>query len=317
MTAPLQSVLHPAGPDALIMSQMAWIVMLGGAAIFCGVMLVVLLALRSPARPASPVHPLRWLLGAGVLMPLLVLSALLAWSTWRSAELARPSSLHELKIGVNARMWWWQVTYADPAGGADIVLANEIRLPQGRDAYLGLGSADVIHSFWVPALAGKVDMLPGRLHGLTLRADRVGIYRGQCAEYCGEQHARMALQVVVMAPADFDAWLRRQAQAAATASTPATLRGSQVFIEQRCASCHTIRGLTDGDGANLTTPLGPDLTHVGSRLTLAAGTLANRRGALAAWIADPHAIKAGVRMPAASMTSADLNALTAYLEQLQ
>lgn len=316
MTAPLQSVLHPAGPDALIMSQMAWIVMLGGAAIFFGVMLVLLLALRGPGKP---VRPLRWLLGAGVVMPLLVLSALLAWSTWRSAGLAQPSSLHDLKIAVNARMWWWQVAYADPAGGPDIVLANEIRLPQGRDAYLGLGSADVIHSFWVPALAGKIDMLPGRLHGLTLRADQAGIYRGQCAEYCGEQHARMALHVVVMAPADFDAWLKRQALPATAPGTPALVRGSQVFIEQRCASCHTIRGLTDGNGAgsNLDAPLGPDLTHVGSRLYLAAGTLANRRGALAAWIADPHAIKAGVRMPAANMSGADLNALAAYLEQLQ
>jgi len=247
-----------------------------------------------------------------VVFPLVVLSALLAWSTLRSAQLTRSSSQHAVKIAVTAKMWWWEVRYTDPATGRDIVLANEIRLPAGQSVYLGLTSDDVIHSFWVPALAGKVDMLPGRLHGMTVRADQPGIYRGQCAEYCGEQHARMALHVVVQTPAEFTAWLAHQSRPAATPAGALALRGRDAFVARRCVACHTVRGVADE--ANL----GPDLTHVGSRLYLAAGTLRNSRGAMAGWIADPHASKPGVRMPAAGdLDGPTLAAITAYLEQLQ
>lgn len=307
----LQSALHPAGPDAAIIHNLSWLLIIGASVILLGMMLLLALALRRK-KTGTPVRPLRWLVGGGVVLPLVVLTALLAWSTLRSAHLTRPSSQHAVKIAVTAKMWWWEVRYTDPAGGPDIVLANEIRLPAGQSVYLGLSSTDVIHSFWVPALAGKVDMLPGRLHGMTVRADTPGIYRGQCAEYCGEQHARMALHVVVQTPEEFSAWLANQSKAAATPTGALALRGRDAFVSRRCVACHAVRGVADE------ATLGPDLTHVGSRLYLGAGTLRNSPGAMAGWIADPHASKPGVRMPAAGdLDSATLAALTAYLEQLQ
>jgi cytochrome c oxidase subunit 2 len=304
-----QSVLHPGGPDAAAIAHLTWILFGGGALVFAGVMLLCVMSLRS----GRAIRPRLWLVGGGVLLPLVVLSALLMFGVWRSAQLSRPSSQHALKIAVVARMWWWEVRYSDPAGGPDIVLANEIRLPVGQPAYLGLSTGDVIHSFWVPALAGKVDMVPGRVHGMTLQADRAGVYRAQCAEYCGEQHARMALHVVAQPAPEFSAWLASQARPAAAAGQAAdVMRGQRAFAEQRCGACHTIRGVSDGG------TLGPDLTHVGSRLYLGAGVLRNDAGALAAWIADPHVAKPGVRMPAsADMDGATLRALAAYLEQLQ
>ena len=306
-----QSALHPAGPDAAIIHNLSWLLIIGATVILLGMMVLLALALRRK-KSGAPVRPLRWLVGGGVVLPLVVLTALLAWSTLRSAHLTRPSSQHAVKIAVTAKMWWWEVRYTDPATGRDIVLANEIRLPAGQSVYLGLSSTDVIHSFWVPNLAGKVDMLPGRLHGMTVRADTPGVYRGQCAEYCGEQHARMALHVVVQTPEEFSAWLANQSKAAVTPTGALALRGREAFVAQRCVACHAVRGLADE------ATLGPDLTHVGSRLYLGAGTLRNSPGAMAGWIADPHASKPGVRMPAAGdLDSATLAAITAYLEQLQ
>lgn len=312
-TSWLQSALHPAGPDAAVIAQLTWVLFIGGTLLFIGVMVLCAMSLRG----GRPVRPMVWIVGGGVLLPLVLLSALLVFGTWRSAQLSKPTSQHAIKISVIARMWWWEVRYADPAGGQDIVLANEIRVPLGQPVYLGLSSADVIHSFWVPALAGKVDMVPGRVHGMTLQADRAGVYRAQCAEYCGEQHARMALHVVAQSPTEFADWLAAQARpATAVAQGGEVERGRRAFEDQRCAACHTIRtGAKAVDGG---AALGPDLTHIGSRLYLGAGTLRNGQGALAAWIADPHVAKPGVRMPAsADMDGATLRAMGAYLEQLK
>jgi cytochrome c oxidase subunit 2 len=306
---PLQSVLHPAGADAGIIGQFAWVLFGAGAAIFVAVMALLALSLR---RHARPLRPGLWIAGAGIAFPVALLTILLGWSTWRSSQLAPQVSGSAMTISVTARMWWWEIHYRDPAGGREIATANEIRIPVGRTVYLGLNAADVIHSLWVPALAGKRDMIPGRVTGLTLRADKPGVYRGQCAEYCGAQHAHMALHVVALAPAEFDAWLARQAQAAATPLEALPVRGRAVFLEQRCQSCHTIRGVAEG------AHLGPDLTHVGSRLEIGAGLLRNHRGALAGWIADPQALKPGVFMPAATgIDGESLRALAAYLEQLR
>ncbi|MBV7535044.1 c-type cytochrome [Duganella sp. sic0402] len=318
MTYAQQSALHPAGPDAEIIAQLAWVLTGGAAVVFVGVMALCVLGLRK----RRVVHIRWWLWGGGVVLPLLVLSALLAFSTLRSTQLSMPSSQHAVKIAVIARLWWWEVRYTDPAGGPDIVLANEIRLPAGQPVYLGLSSADVIHSFWAPALAGKVDMVPGRLHGMTIRADRAGVYRAQCAEYCGEQHARMALHVVAQSQQAFDAWLAAQAAPARTTADARFDAGRKAFAQQRCSACHTVRG-ADQDGAARAWAggegaLGPDLTHIGSRLYIGAGTLRNDAGALAAWIANPHGFKPGVRMPAsADMDGETLQALAGYLEQLK
>nr|WP_315249984.1 c-type cytochrome [uncultured Duganella sp.] len=314
MTNPQQSALHPAGPDAEVIAQLAWVLTGGAAVVFVGVMVLCVMGLRD----RRVVHVRWWLWGGGIALPVLVLSALLAFSTLRSAQLSEVSSRQAIKIAVVARLWWWEVRYTDPAGGPDIVLANEIRLPVGQPVYLGLSSADVIHSFWVPALAGKVDMVPGRVHGLTLRADRAGVYRGQCAEYCGEQHARMALHVVAQSEQEFAAWLATQRRPARPALQVDA--GRRAFEQQRCAACHVVRGVSEGVAARPAGEggVGPDLTHVGSRLYIGAGTLRNDRGALAAWIANPHGFKPGVRMPAsADMDGATLQALAAYLEQLK
>jgi cytochrome c oxidase subunit 2 len=309
MSTPLQSVLHPAGPDAAIIAQLTWVLFGGGAIIFAGVMALTALALRRTGRPVSP---RLWILGAGVAFPVVVLSALLVWSTWRSAELTPQTSRGAMSIGVTAKMWWWEVRYHDPASGREFAAANEIRIPVGKPVYLGLTSTDVIHSMWIPALNGKMDTVPGRVNGLTIQADKPGIYRGQCAEYCGEQHARMALHVVALPQAEFDRWLAMEAQPARAPSSPLLERGRAAFLEQRCQACHTIRGVAEG------ARLGPDLTHVGGRMHIAAGTLRNHRGTLAGWIADPQAIKPGARMPAAlDIDGPTLNALAAYLEHLK
>lgn len=377
----MDAVFAPASADAAIISQMAWVLIAGAALIFGGVMLLLGLSLRRRGQDGQPgqggraLRPGLWIVGGGVLLPVAVLSALMAYNVWRSIQLDPQTSRGALVVSVTAKMWWWEVRYSDPVGGPDIVLANELHLPAGRPVYLALTSSDVIHSFWVPALAGKMDMVPGRMTGLALRPVKAGIYRGQCAEYCGIQHARMALHVVVEPPAAFAAWLAHQARPQpmpATAEPPAAespsrsggatlppaardalsadsgaagaarlALGRSVF-RQHCAACHVVRsageaslagapgqpaaGLGPRPGqaqADVVAPLqlsgaGPDLTHVASRMYLAAGTLRNQPGALAAWIADPDAHKPGVRMPAAAgIDPASLQALTAYLEQLK
>ncbi|MCA1857915.1 c-type cytochrome [Massilia oculi] len=309
MSGSLHSVLEPGGWDAAIISGFAWVLFGAGTVIFLAVMALLLLSLRRQGRPAGA---LLWIGGGGIAFPVLVLSALLGWSTWRSTQLAPQSSQGALSISVTGKMWWWEVRYRDPASGREIVSANEIRIPTGRAVYLGLSSADVIHSLWLPSLAGKRDMVPGRVTGLTLRADKPGIYRGQCAEYCGAQHAKMALHVVALAPQEFDAWLAGQGQAARPADSPLLERGRAAFLQQRCQACHTIRGVAEE------ARLGPDLTHVGGRMHIGAGLLRTHRDSLAGWIADPQAAKPGVFMPGSQDLDQDtLHALATYLEHLK
>ncbi|HEU4850632.1 MAG TPA: cytochrome c oxidase subunit II, partial [Telluria sp.] len=243
----IQSVLHPAGPDAAIITQLGWIMAIGAALVFALVMALLAIGMR---RTPGPVRPMRWIALAGVAFPVSVLTVLLAASTWRSTQLVPQTSRDALHIAVTAKMWWWEVRYRDKASGREIVTANEIHIPTGQPVYLGLTTTDVIHSLWVPALGGKKDMVPGHVTGLTLHAEKSGVYRGQCAEYCGEQHARMALHVVASAPAEFDAWLARQAAPAAAPTDAFLERGRAAFVEQRCAACHTIRGLTDPAGGS-------------------------------------------------------------------
>jgi cytochrome c oxidase subunit 2 len=248
-----------------------------------------------------------------VVFPVLVLSGLMVYASVRTSQLTSQPDLRDgLVISVTARLWWWEVRYRDPASGRDILLANEIHLPVGRPLTLALSSADVIHSFWVPELAGKIDMVPGRLHHLHLEARAPGVHRGQCAEYCGDQHALMALHVVVQSAGDFDNWLAAQARPAQTPKDELADRGRATFLEARCNACHTIRGVSEASR------LGPDLTHVGSRLFIGAGTLPTHRGTLGGWIADTQGIKPGARMPSFDqLDGASLNALAAYLEQLK
>ena len=314
----IEAVLQPAGPVAATIAEMSWVLIIGAALVFCTVMAALLWALRHRAadRHADGRAGLRrWIMGAGFVFPVVVLTALLTYAARRTEALQPPRAAGEPVISVTAHLWWWEVRYRDPARGLDVVLANEVHLPVGRAVTLGLTSADVIHSFWVPALAGKVDMLPGRVHQLRLQADRAGVFRGQCAEFCGAQHARMALHVVAHAPADFERWLLAQARPAESPRNAQALRGAEVFAEQRCSACHSVRGL--GAAASIALAA-PDLTHVGSRLQLAAGTLPMSDAALRDWIADPQRSKPGARMPSyPSLDDASLAALAAFLGQLQ
>lgn len=303
------SVLRPASAEAAVQAEVAWVLIGGALLVFALVMGLLVHALRGRPRAVSE---RRWILGGGVLFPAVVLIALLVYGGLRGAELQPAQDPEGLVVAVVAHQWWWEVRYRDPASGGEVVLANEIRLPRGRRATLGLSTADVIHAFWAPELGGKLDMLPGRVQQLHLVPQRTGRYRGQCAEFCGTQHAHMALQVVVEEPADFERWLARQAQSAQPPADALARRGQAVFAEQRCGACHALRGVSAGSGR------APDLTHVGSRLTLGAGLLPVHEASLAAWVAGVQQLKPGARMPAyAALDGASLQALAAYLHGLQ
>lgn len=303
------SVLAPAGPTALAIAEIAWVLFIGAALITALVMGLLWRAVRGPARA---VRPWRWIVGAGLLFPAAVLVALMGWSQWRARIVTAEPPADALVVGVKGHLWWWEVRYHRPDGGGEVVLANEIRVPVGRSVWLGLTSADVIHSVWLPQLAGKMDTVPGRVNRLVFRVDQVGVYRGQCAEFCGEQHARMALHLVAMEPAAFDAWLQAQAGDARPASTPWLERGRDAFLAQRCNACHTVRGVSE-EGR-----LGPDLTHVGSRLALGAGSLPNDAASMAQWVAHTQDVKPGARMPSYERLDAQtLQAIAAWLGSLQ
>lgn len=304
-----QSFMHPAGDSARTVMTLAWVLFAGAAAIFT---LVMALAWQGARRDGRAIDARRWVIVGGFLFPLVVLTVLLGFSTWHSRQLTQAPSGDALVVGVTGKQWWWEVRYADPHGGTTVVLANELRIPVNREVYLGLETSDVIHSFWVPALGGKIDMVPGRVNHLRLRADKTGTYRGQCAEFCGSQHALMALHVVVQPPEEFAAWLAQQARPAAEPSSAMLHSGRQAFFDHNCASCHAIRG-TRAAGH-----LGPDLTHVASRLYLGAGTLRNHRQALSHWIADTQSLKPGARMPSfGHIDDETLAAMAAYLDTLR
>lgn len=213
----------------------------------------------------------------------------------------------DVPLRVTGHQWWWEVQYPQ----AGVTAANEIHVPAGRSVDVSLASADVIHSFWVPQLGGKTDAVPGHTNRVTFLAATPGLYQGQCAEFCGLQHAHMRFDLVVESPAEFSAWLAHQAEPAAKPTTAAAQRGEQVFLTNPCAGCHAVRG-TPAQGA-----LGPDLTHVGGRRMIAAGTLDNTRENLGRWLRDPQAVKPGALMPALPLTDVDLAALVAYLEGLE
>ena len=212
-----------------------------------------------------------------------------------------------LTVDVIGNQWWWEIRYP----GTDVVTANEIRIPAGRPVKLRLRSADVIHSFWVPELAGKLDLLPERTNTMVIEADAPGRYQGQCAEFCGLQHANMGIEIVAEDPADFDAWLREQSQPAAAPSSATAREGRKLFASSGCASCHTVRG------SAATGDTGPDLTHLASRRRIAAGALPLTTSGLTEWIRNPHDVKQGASMPAPDLTDDEIAAIVASLEGLR
>jgi cytochrome c oxidase subunit 2 len=302
-----QSALDTAGPAARRIEGLWWGLFVVATAVWLVVVFLIVWALV--LRRGLHVKPRRggerFVIVAGAVVPTLILIGTYVATLGVMEANRNPPDTPGLAIEVVGHDWWWEVRYPD------FTTANEIHIPVGRSVHVELRTADVIHSFWVPPLTSKTDMIPNQANDLWLRADRAGEYRGQCAEYCGTQHAGMAFLVVAQPPAEFDAWLADMARPAETPSDALAARGQQVFEAAACASCHTIRGTTAaGD-------VGPELTHFGSRRSLGAGVAPNDPGWLGGWIANSQTVKPGNLMPPQPLAPEDLNALIAYLETLE
>lgn len=298
-----QSALVPFGEDARSIRDMTVVLSAGALAIIVVVAALIVIAIRARPGQLDHVGGSRLILWGGAVVPALVLGALLLWAlpTMRP----RAAAPGDLRIAVQGEQFWWRMTYR-PAGLPPLDDANELRLPAGRTVVLDVTAQDVVHSLWVPGLAGKMDMIPGRTNRLVVRASKPGRYRGQCAEFCGLSHALMAFDVVVMEPRAFDAWL-------AAARRPPPGGGEDAgFLRHGCGGCHTIRG-TQATGR-----IGPDLSRFGAHGSAAAGTLPVTEEAVARFIRTPSAIKPGARMPAfETLTRAEARAIARYLMSLQ
>jgi cytochrome c oxidase subunit II len=306
-------VFETRSPEAQEIAQLWWILLgLTGIPAVATIVFLVVAAVRTPKRSSgSETTPRQtgFILVAGGVIPLGIVFAALTASVDTSTRVRALATPHALTIDVIGRQFWWEVRYPDHA----IVTANEIHIPVGRPVRLRITSADVIHSFWVPQLHGKRDMIPGRTDELWLRSDRAGVYRGVCAEFCGVQHALMHFELVALPDDAFEAWLALARRPAALPADPLARRGLDVFEETECGHCHAIEGIVSETAAGVP---GPDLTHLASRRTLGAGLLPNNRGNLAGWILGPQALKPGNAMPPSTMTAEDLHALLFFLETL-
>ena len=314
MPAIIQSALHPAGPQAASISHLWWLMFWTCTAVYVVVIAMLLVAVRRRRQgnqaPSSERHLTRSV-AAATGVTIVVLFGLLFASVVTGRAIGALGAAEGLVIEITGNQWWWNVEYHNPNPSLAVTTANELHIPVGRQVRIQFKSNDVIHSFWVPNLHGKMDLIPGRQTAIWLQADTPGVYRGQCAEYCGLQHANMALSVVAESSDDFERWLMAQRQPAPSPSTPEQQRGFTVVQNGPCAMCHTVRG-TDAGGRTA-----PDLTHFATRSTIAAGTVPNVRDNLARWIADPQHLKPGSRMPSMGLSAEDLQAVLAYLETLK
>lgn len=306
-----QSALVPRGPHADSVATLTWVMVGGAAAILLLVTVLTVLAIVLRPERRSWMGSRKFIIWLGVVFPVVTLTALLVYGLWIGRDILRPGE-PALRIEVIGERWWWRVRYVDVEGNRRLESANEIRIPTGRPIEFILKTQDVIHSFWVPNLAGKLDMIPGHTNVYRFAADRPGIYRGQCAEYCGAQHALMAFYVVAQEPAEFEHWYMQEAQHAREPASPLLGRGRELFLSNGCGSCHTVRG-TPASGSS-----GPDLTHVGSRRSIAAGTFPTNVGTLAGWISSAQHLKPDNLMPSfGNLRGEELRAIAAYLESLK
>ena len=309
----LQSIIHPAGIQAARVSHLWWVMFWICAVVWAAVAVAALVAIARGRRGSSTATDAQ--IGRSVTvaggLSVAALLGLLFQSIVTGRALDTLRSPDALRIQVTGNQWWWDVQYAHAVPSLRVTTANEIHIPVGRAIRFDLLSTDVIHSLWIPNLQGKIDLVPGRLNELWLRADQPGVYRGQCAEYCGLQHAKMALVVVADSPDDFERWLAANRSPASPPTTAEQQRGRDIFERGPCAMCHTIAGTSAGGRS------APDLTHLASRSTIGAGTLPNTKGYLAGWIADPQHIKPGNRMPPPGLNGEELQAVLAYLETLK
>jgi cytochrome c oxidase subunit 2 len=312
-----QSALDPQGPQATYLATLFWIftwVMVAVWLLTMAVLVAALLRNRDPARNPLAANPERErrmtaAIAAAVAVTGLVVLGLTGLSYGGQKRIAARQP--GLTLKVTGHQWWWEVRYEHAEPHQIFTTANEIHIPVGEPVTLNLASSDVIHSFWVPNVAGKLDLVPGYDNQMQFTADREGVWRGQCAEFCGHQHAHMGLLVVAESKETFEAWRQAQIRAAEPPAEPERQKGQSVFLSKPCALCHTIRGTPAGGR------IGPDLTHLGSRRHLAAATLPLTRGALAAWLIDPQGIKPGAHMPMTPLHPDEIDPLLSYLAGLK
>jgi cytochrome c oxidase subunit II len=315
MNSPM-SLLTGAGPIAAAQAMLGWwLLVVSGVVVLVVTVLVLAGAFRGHSNETPAVERegtgVRWVVVGGMIVPAIVLALTFAFTIATENATAAPPKIAGMTVEIIGHRWWWEVRYAEGGQGQTIITANEIHVPAGVPVRLELSSVDVIHSFWIPRLAGKTDVVPGQRNVAWIQADKPGVYRGACTEYCGLQHSNMAAFVVAESVEQFKQWMRAQRDVVSAPSDSDAARGLAVFQKSSCTACHTIRG-TSAVGR-----IGPDLTHLVSRMTIAGGSLENTRGNLAGWIANPQSIKPGNDMPTAPLRGTELQALVAYLETLK
>ena len=317
--APNQSVLESSGPLAGRVESLWWFAFITATVVYLATIGALLWATARARRrerlgdALPPDHHRGMTRGItlGVAATVVILLVFLVTDLSVGRTLDPIPRKQPLTIELTGKQWWWDVQYADTSPQGRFTTANEIHVPVGEPVLFLLEATDVIHSFWAPNLAGKKDLIPGYTQSMWFQADTAGDYRAQCAEFCGMQHAKMALHVIAEPRAQYDRWVQSQRAPAKTPTDSAADRGREVFLTGQCAMCHNITGTVAGSRA------GPDLTHLASRRTIAAGTLPNTRGALAGWIVDPQRVKPGAHMPPNQLAPADLDALLTYLQSLK
>ena len=299
-----QSMLHPAGEDAVAVANLFWVMAAGTVVIWLIVMGITVYAVLGKKRPKTEQFADRFILIGGVAFPAITLAALLIFGLALLPDWVRADPAY-LRVHVTAEQYWWRVAYERPDGSL-VQSANELHLPAGQTTEFVLRSTDVIHAFWIPNLGGKIDVIPGRTNLWRLKPNEPGVFRGVCAEFCGPSHALMAFAVVVHEPAEFDAWLAEESQPVEAPD------GHKLFISAGCGACHAVRGTSAG-GA-----VGPDLTHFASRRSMAAGTMLISPENLRTWLLDPEHHKPDVRMPGYdSLAQSERDALVSYLLDLK
>jgi cytochrome c oxidase subunit II len=313
-----QSALDTHGPAASSLARMFWIFVAVLVTVWVLTMVALLLSLgrRRPADAdplaTDPGTERRMTRTVSVAIGLtLVIVISLTGLSYAAQKVLFAHKDGALTLLITGHQWWWQITYEDSQPNRVFTTANEIHIPVGEPVLIKLESSDVIHSFWVPSLTGKIDAITGRQNQLQIQADSPGIYRGQCAEFCGLQHAHMGLLFIAESKEDFERWREHQISSAIPPGDEERQRGMEVFLSKPCVMCHQIRG-TDAGGK-----VAPDLTHVGSRRYIGAGTLETTRGNIAAWIVDPHGVKPGVNMPTIQLEPDEIQPLASYLEGLK
>lgn len=304
------STLESRGPAAARIEGLWWLMLWISVVVFVVVVAMLWISIRRRRRPEPSSREVRWgepfVILAGVAIPTIVLVGVFVLSLRDMGALSAEGRTAELTIDVIGHDWWWEAVYEESGART----ANEIHIPVDVPVRLRLRTDDVIHSFWVPQLQAKTDMIPGKTNEMWLEADEPGRYRGQCAEFCGLQHANMIFYVVAEPAASFTSWVESNSAPAALPESASAAEGMEVFMSSTCVGCHTI------EGTEANSDIGPDLTHLAGRETIAAGVLENTRGNLSTWIVDPQGVKPGAAMPPTDLSSEELEALLDYLEQL-